>query len=137
MNAKIGWLLALAVVAMATQLYGVQGLLAAASLVVFWLLLQWTRAMRVMRRVAKRPVGHVPSAVMLNAKLKRGMPLLDVIARATSLGSKLDDSGDAWEWRDAGGSAVRTRFDGGRLVWWSLERPTGEAQAPGPQTPAA
>jgi hypothetical protein len=42
----------------------------AVTVVVFWLLLQFSRALRVMRRPPARPVGTVPNAVMLHARLR-------------------------------------------------------------------
>ena len=52
--------------------YGWPGVALAATVVVFWLLLQFSRAMRVMRNAAERPVGHVDDAVTFNARLRRG-----------------------------------------------------------------
>ena len=39
---------------------------------VMWALLHFTRLVKVLERAANRPIGHVDSAVMLNAKLKTG-----------------------------------------------------------------
>lgn len=128
MSAKLGWLLALVCVALATQQYGMQGLAASVTLVVFWLLLQLNRALRVMRRAGERPVGVVPSAVMLHAALKKGMPMLNVVAQAKSLGAKVGPDDDVWRWRDEGGSTVTLHFDNGRLQRWTLDRPSGADQ---------
>ena len=48
MNPIIGWGLAAIAVAIAWQKYGWQGVAFAVTLIVFWLLLQFSRAMRVM-----------------------------------------------------------------------------------------
>jgi hypothetical protein len=79
MNPIIGWSLATILVVVAWYSYGWQGVLLSVSVVVFWLLLQFSRAMRAMRQAGQAPVGHVDSAVMLNAKLQPGMTMLQVI----------------------------------------------------------
>ena len=74
---------------------------------------------------------------MLNAKLKRGQPLLTVLALTRALGQRLSDEGaepEVYRWRDPGESHVTAEFEGGRLARWQLERPaeapeTGPAQA--------
>ena len=129
MNAKLGWLLAVVGVALATQQYGLQGFAAAVSLVVFWLLLQLNRALRVMRRAGERPVGQVPSTVMLQAKLKAGMPMLNVVALAKSLGCRVGTGDDVWQWRDAGGATLTLHFAGGVLQRWMLDRPPEPAES--------
>lgn len=130
MSATLGWLLAIACIALATVQYGLQGFAAAMTLVVFWLLLQFNRALRVMRRAGAQPIGWVPSTVMLHAALKVGMPMLEVVAKAKSLGVKVGASDDVWRWHDEGGSTLTLHFDKGRLQRWTLERPEGSA-APG------
>lgn len=133
MNPIVGWGLAALFAALAWHSYGWQGLLFAASATVFWLLLQFSRSLRVMKNAAAAPVGSVDSAVMLNARLKPGMTLLQVIALTKSLGRRLDEAGDAWAWTDAGGSTVELHFAAGRLTRFTLVRP--EADEPSP--PAA
>lgn len=123
MNPWIGWALAALFVAIAGQQYGWQGLLFAFSVVVFWLLLQLSRTLRIMRGAAQRPVGHVDSAVMLHAKLKPGMTMLQVIALTRSLGRKLGEGEDDWVWADEGGSTVRLHFTSGKLARFELDRP--------------
>ena len=46
---------------------GWAGLALAASALVLWFLLYYTRLIQVMKRAADRPIGYVGSAVMLNA----------------------------------------------------------------------
>ena len=64
MSAKLGWGLALLATALGYHFFGWRGVALAASGMVFWLLLQFSRAMRVMKTAAQSPVGTVPSAVM-------------------------------------------------------------------------
>ena len=123
MNPIIGWSLATILVVVAWYSYGWQGVLLGVSVVVFWLLLQFSRAMRAMRQAGQAPVGHVDSAVMLNAKLQPGMTMLQVIGLTRSLGRKLDGGDDHWAWSDEGGSTVRLRFEGGKLARFELDRP--------------
>jgi len=123
MNPILGWALAALFVALAWQLYGWQGALFAISAVVFWLLLQFNRSLRAMRNAAQRPVGQVDSAVMLHAKLRPGLTMLQVIALTGSLGRKLGEGEDDWAWSDEGGSGVRLHFTRGRLASFELERP--------------
>jgi hypothetical protein len=49
-------------------------------------LLHFTRMLKVLERAANRPIGHVDSGVMLNAKLKAVVNLMHVIALTRSLG---------------------------------------------------
>ncbi|MCW5664801.1 MAG: hypothetical protein KIT35_13275 [Piscinibacter sp.] len=123
MNPWLGWALAALFVALAWQGYGWQGLLFALSAIVFWLLLQFNRSVRVMKNASHAPVGHVGSAVMLNARLRPGMTLLQVIALTKSLGRKLDAAGEAWAWEDESGSRVELHFVGGKLTRFTLVRP--------------
>ena len=107
-------------------------------MIVFWLLMQFTRALRVLRHAAQRPVGHVHSAVMQQSRLAHGMNMQELIALTGSLGSKLGDLDD-WQWSDPGGNTVVVHLRRGKVVRWSLARPEGEAapEDPGPsQGPA-
>ena len=120
--ATIGWALAVAAVAVGYASYGWRGVLLAITVVVFWLLLQFSRALRVMRLAAQAPVGQVPSAVMLHAKLHPGMPLMAVIKLTRSLGRKVRDEPETFAWRDESGAEVEIEFDGGRCKVWRLTR---------------
>jgi hypothetical protein len=120
--ATIGWALAVAAVAVGYAGYGWRGVLLAITVVVFWLLLQFSRALRVMRLAAQAPVGQVPSAVMLHAKLHPGMPLMAVIKLTRSLGRKVRDEPETFAWRDESGAEVEIEFDGGRCKVWRLTR---------------
>ena len=123
MDPRIGWLLAALFTLLAWLAYGIHGLAFAASAVVFWLLLTFSRAMRVMRNAGEAPVGSVPNAVMFHAGLARGMTMLQVLGKTKSLGRKVDGSDDDWRWSDGAGASVVLHFERGRLRAWQLERP--------------
>jgi hypothetical protein len=123
MNPILGWALVAVFVALAWQQYGWQGVLFAVTVAVFWLLLQFSRTVRAMRQAGQAPVGHVDSAVMLNARLRPGMTMLQVIGLTKSLGRKLDAGDDDWAWSDEGGATVRLHFTGGKLASHELDRP--------------
>jgi hypothetical protein len=135
MNAMWGWALALTALVVGGLQWGWQGVVLAITVIVFWLLLQFSRALRVMRQAAGAPVGHVDSAVMLHTKLRTGMRLIDIIPLTRSLGQaeQLQGLQDAqaleiFTWTDAAGVAVRVELRAGRLQRWELQRPTEPAQ---------
>jgi hypothetical protein len=132
-NAVLGWLLAAAAVVAGWWGYGWRGVVLALSVVVFWLLLQFSRALRAMRAAAERPIGHVDSAVMLNAHLHAGMTLVQVIQRTRSLGRKLADEPETYGWQDAGGAGVEIDLRAGRVSAWRLTRAAAGDEADGPQ----
>jgi hypothetical protein len=121
-NAITGWILAVAFVAAAVHWYGWRGALVAATFVVFWLLLQFNRAVRVLRRAGNAPVGHVENVVALQAKLDAGLNMAEVLALTHSLGERLPGADEAYRWRDPGGDALTLWFRRGRLLRWQLER---------------
>ena len=123
MNPWTGWALAIAALGVGWFGYGWQGLVFSATLVVFWLLLQFNKAVRVMRNAGSAPIGHIDSAVMLNAKLKPGMPMMEIVMLTRSLGQKVSDAPEQYRWTDAGGSRVTVEMRGGKLVEWTLWRP--------------
>jgi len=109
---------------------GWQGLFAVGGGLLMWALLHFTRLMNVMSKAAKRPVGHVGSAVMLNAKLREGVNLMYVVALTRSLGQPLTPEGtdpERYRWMDGTQSHVTCEFRGGRLVQWELVRPAPDA----------
>ncbi len=106
--------------------YGWPGVAAVAGGLLMWLLLHFTRLMAVMRRAAQRPIGHVDSAVMLNARLQAGMPLVGVTGLARALGEQVSAEGEQpeiYRWTDPGGASVQARFAQGKLLDWGLKRP--------------
>jgi len=113
--------------------FGWAGIALAAGGVVMWLLLHFTRLMTILKKAANRPVGSVASAVMLNAKLKKGMTLMHVIAMTKSLGALQtppNEQPEVFIWTDSGQSSVSCRFQAGRLQEWSLQRPQSPDQGP-------
>ena len=117
-------------VVLAYRFYGWAGVAAAATGIVMWVLLHFTRMMTILKRAANRPVGYVDSAVMLNAKLKPGMTLLHVVAMTRALGalqSAKDAQPEIFRWTDGGESQVTATFVGGKLVQHELFRPAQTA----------
>ena len=122
MNAKLGWALAVLAVVIGYFFYGWRGVALAGSGMVFWLLLQISRAMRVMRSASLAPIGTVPSAVMLNARLHAGLRLMDIIGLTRSLGEKQSDAPETWRWHDGAGDSVQVVLHNGRCTEWALSR---------------
>jgi hypothetical protein len=111
------------------------GVALAGGVIVMFLLLHFNRAMQVLKRAADRPIGYVASAVMLNAKLKKGATLMHVIAMTRALGelrSPKDEQPELYRWTDTGGSYVDAVFDGGKLQSWALTRPEADPDSAAP-----
>jgi len=125
MNPWIGVGLALLALIGGGALLGWQGVIFATTGIVFWLLLQISRLMRVMKVAGAAPLGSVANAVMLNSKLHAGMKLVDLIGLAGSLGVK--QAPETFVWRDAGGDAVEVKLVKGKLVEWRLIRTDGSS----------
>ena len=121
-NPLVGWALAALAIAIGHVQWGWPGVVLAVTMIVFWLLLQFSRALRVLRNAGQGAVGEVPNAVMLHAKLQRGQRLPQILALTKCLGNKLADDPETFEWRDGGGDAVRIEMRGGRLEHWELQR---------------
>jgi hypothetical protein len=136
MNANLGWALAVVGIAAGYMAYGWPGVAMAVSVTVFWLLLQFSRAMRVMRIAGQAPVGRVPSAVMLHAKLKKGHRLMDVILITKSLGQRLSDDPETFCWSDDSDARVTVVLRQGRVTEWALQRPAEAQAAGGPSAPS-
>jgi len=126
----------LVLMGLAWRSLGWQGLMAVGGGLVMWALLHFTRLMNVMHKAASRPIGHVGSAVMLNAKLREGVNLMHVVAMTRALGQPLSAEGEEpelYRWTDGSQSHVTCEFRGGRLVRWELVRPDPqEPDAPAP-----
>lgn len=122
MNLMVGW--ALAVVALFTgwSSYGWPGLALALTVIMFWLVLQFNRATKAMRNASCAPVGYVDSAVMFNARLHAGLPMLKVITLTRSLGRRIAEQPETWYWADASGAQVTVVFNEGRCASWALTR---------------
>ena len=140
-NPWLGWALALAAVIAGYLSYGWKGLALAITAVAFWLLLQFSRALRALRDAARAPVGTVANAVMLHARLRSGMRLPDVLRLTGSLGRKVDQppparpDDESWAWADAAGDEVEVLLQQGRVQAWELrraEKPEAVPPAPPP-----
>ena len=110
----------------AWQAFQWAGIALAIGGVVMWILLHFTRMVTILKKAANRPIGHVSSAVMLNAKLKKGVTLMHVIAMTRSLGLLLtekDAQPEMYTWTDTSQSVVTCTFVGGKLTAWTLVRP--------------
>jgi hypothetical protein len=106
--------------------WGWGGVALAVGGLVLWLLLHFTRFMHVLRRAAGSPIGYVGSAVMLQARLRRGMTLLHVIAMTRALGeqrSAPEVQPEQFRWTDPSGASVSCDFLQGRLARWEFHRP--------------
>jgi len=111
---------------LAWQSYGWKGVVVVVSVLMFGILLHFSRMMQVLKRAAHRPVGYVDSAVMLNAKLKPGATLLHAVALTRSLGllkSIKGEQPEVFEWKDGSESVVTCTFVGGKLAHHVLVRP--------------
>jgi hypothetical protein len=133
MNPAFGWGLAALALAAGYAAYGWPGVVLGLTLVVFWLLLQFSRALRVMRKAGRAPLGSVHSAVMLHSRLREGMTLMQVLALTGSLGARveppLDAAEESWRWHDEGDASVTVNLRGGRTRSWALQR-AGDGAAP-------
>jgi len=123
-------------VAAGWRAYGWAGVALVATGVVTWLLLHFTRTMKVLQRAADRPIGWCDSAVMLNAKLRPRVTLLHVVAMTRALGEQLspkDQDPEIFRWTDGSASSVTCEFVGGKLVKWTLDRPPAEPEPAPPE----
>lgn len=137
MSAAVGWALAALALGVGAVAYGWRGVVLALTVTVFWLLLQFSRTLRVMRAAAARPLGAVDSVVMLQSRLHAGMRLLQVIGLTKSLGEKVAEAPETFAWRDAGGDTLRIEFDGGRVSAWRLQRAEATGAADATDAPGA
>lgn len=128
--------LGVVVVAVAWRGYGWPGVALALGGIVMWMLLHFTRMMKVLQRASKSPVGWCDSAVMLNAKLRPGVNLLHVMAMTRAMGEQVgpkEQQPEVYRWSDGSGSHVTCEFRHGKLAKWELFRPQAPAQdAPPP-----
>ena len=124
--------LGVVIVAVGYRGWGWPGVALAVGGIVMWMLLHFTRMMRVLQGAANRPVGYCDSAVMLNARLRPGVNLLHVMALTKSIGelrSPKDSQPEVYRWTDGSASHVTCEFARGKLARWELYRPPGEAGA--------
>ena len=123
MKSLLGWGMAVVAVAVGYQGWGWRGVVLAVTVTVFWLLLEFSRSLRVLREAGSAPLGTVANAVMFNAKLQKGMRLPQVLRLTRSLGRQLaPEPEEVWAWADGGGDEVRVTLRGGRVLRWELVR---------------
>lgn len=134
MSGFVGWALAAIAIAIGYATQGWRGVLLAFSVIVFWLLLQLGRGVRVLRVASSRPVGFVDSAVQLHAQLHQRMRLVDLLHRSRSLGRRLEAPAghDRFEWTDGGGDRIVVSLVRGRLVESTLLRADAAGADPPP-----
>lgn len=119
-------ILGVVLVAAAYRGWGWAGVALAATGIVMWMLLHFTRMMKALQRASNRPIGYCDSAVMLNAKLRPGVNLLHVVAMTRALGelvSPKETQPEIYRWTDPGQSFVNCEFANGKLRKWELSRP--------------
>lgn len=124
--------LGVVVVAVAYRAYGWAGVALAVGGIVMWMLLHFTRMMRVLQMASSRPLGYCDSAVMLNAKLRPGVNLLHVMAMTRAIGDQVSPQGqqpEVYRWTDGSASSVTCEFHHGKLVKWELFRPQPATEA--------
>jgi len=129
MSALVGWTLAAAALGVGWLSYGWRGVVLALTVIVFWLLLQFSRTLGLLRSAGQAPLGHVDSALMLQSRLRAGMRLPAVIGLTRSLGRKVHEEPETFAWRDTGGDEVEIEFIGGRCTRWTLRRADPAARA--------
>ena len=130
--------LGIIVVAAAWRGWGWPGVALAVGGIVMWMLLHFTRMMKVLQGAANRPVGWTDSAVMLNAKLRPGVNLLHVIGMTGALGEQVspkDEQPELYRWTDGTNSHVTCEFANGKLVKWTLYRPPAPDEGDAEPTP--
>lgn len=123
MKVAVTGLLALAALVAGGWAMGWQGVVLVLTVLVFLLLLQFSKLMKVMRQAGSAPIGQVANAVMFHSRLQPGQALVDVLALAGSLGEAVPEQVHTYRWRDAAGDEVHLRFDAGsRLLEATLQR---------------
>lgn len=122
MDARLGWALAVVAVALGYWQWGWPGVALSLTLIVFWMLLQFSRTLRIMGKAGEAPMGSTRNAVMLQSRLRAGLVLLEVLPLTGSLGVKTNDEPETYCWTDAGGDSVTVVFVRGKVESWQLVR---------------
>jgi hypothetical protein len=140
-NASLSWALATTAGVAGYLGYGWPGVVLALTVVVFWMLLQFSRALRAMRKAAAQPIGRIDNAVMLHAKLRTGLRLIDVMKLAGSLGrpdaGNDAKGGEVFFWTDEAGDSVRVELRAGLVSAWLLLRADAAPASSSPADPTA
>lgn len=122
----LGSAVLLGLLALAYRAYGWVAVAGCVGAAVMGVLMLVSRTLQVLQRAAHRPPGSVDSAVMLHVRLRKRMPLLQVLAMTRALGEPLtaeDAVPEVWRWTDSSQASVQCEFVNGRLRNWSLLRP--------------
>lgn len=129
--------LVLALCYAAWRSYGWQGLVLAMLMSSFWVLLHFTKLMRLLRAAAARPKGIVADIPALQRHLRPGMPMHEVVRRTACLGERPADAttDEVFDWRDAQGRALRLHFEAGRLARMSRVDRDPDEPVPPPVQP--
>lgn len=120
------------------RLHGWGGVALVVGAIVMWVLMQYTRVIKVLQGAAQRPVGYCDNAVMFNARLKKGWSLLKVVGLARALGEQLsakEAQPEVYRWTDGSASSVTCEFVGGKLAKWQLLRPEAAPEQGSQPTP--
>lgn len=104
-------LAALAALFLGGALLGWPGVVLVLAGVMAVLMARFLRLMRVVRLTAEGPTGVVADTTALQAQLRLGMALVDVLARAGSAGEPVPEAVRTYRWRDAGGAQLTLGFD--------------------------
>jgi hypothetical protein len=130
MSPYVLWAGAALAVAVGYLTNGWRGVALVITALCFWMVLQFTRVLKVLNQAGRNPMGLIENAVMFNARLSQGMRLTEVIKLARSLGRRVGESEnpETWAWADPGGDEVQVHLQGGRVIGWQLVR-AGEAPA--------
>ncbi|MEY4755092.1 MAG: hypothetical protein RJA44_2767 [Pseudomonadota bacterium] len=122
-RARLGMLLPVLLAGSALMLggwlYGWRGLVLGLTLVVFWLVLQFNRSLRVLQQVGQRPVGQVDSVAMLLRRLEHGMQMSELLTLTGCLGQRRG-SLDDWQWQDSYGHTLVVSLRRGVVVRWAV-----------------
>lgn len=102
-------------------LYGWRGVVLGLTIVVFWMILQFSQASRTLRHVAQTPKGRIDSVVRVQSRLAHGMTLGEVLAVTGSLGlpTKIRDE---YIWQDDTGHDIAITLRRGVVVRWAVTR---------------
>lgn len=118
--------LALTLILAAWRSYGWQGVLLATLMLSFWVLLHFSKILRLLRTAATRPLGHCRDCRALARALKRGMPLYRVVQFTHALGLRQDSADaavDRFVWHDPQDWQLEVVLWHGRVSEWTLLPP--------------
>ena len=120
MNRWIASALALVALFAGGILFGWKGVVLVMTMLIAWLLVQFARLMKLMGMASKGPVGRVASAAALNGQIRERMKMVDLLPLTGSLGRKVSDAPQRYDWTDAGGARVEVELADGRVLRWTL-----------------